>query len=74
MALYRLLENSALLPEDIKRMAEAYESVLSYFHLPSGDNPANQTIAQSIIECAQTGEKDPWALRAAALNRMAKAA
>jgi hypothetical protein len=75
MAIYRLLQNSAFAPDDIKRMADAYERALVLLRLDTRrDDPLTETVAQYIIEFAQTGERDVDAICALALRRLAKAA
>lgn len=74
MALYRLLQNSAFGPDDIQLMVTAYESALRQLGLRGGVDPVNEIIARLIVEVAQTGEKDPKAMCAAALSRIDKAA
>jgi hypothetical protein len=68
VAIYRLLQNSAFEPEDIKRRAEAYELALLQLELKDRDDPLTETIATLIIEVAQTGEKDPCMICARALS------
>jgi hypothetical protein len=58
MAIYRSLSKSGFEPEDTKRMGEAYERALVLMRLSRSD-PQTETLAQHIIEVAQTGEKDP---------------
>jgi hypothetical protein len=71
MAIYRLLQNSAFEPEDIRRMTDAYERALMLLHLEDRrDDPQTETVAQYIIEVAQTGEKEPDFICARALQRM----
>jgi hypothetical protein len=73
VAIYRLLQNSAFGPDDIKRMASAYERGLVLMHLKR-DDPLTETLAQHIVEIAQTGEKDPEVICGLALKRFGKAA
>jgi hypothetical protein len=73
MAIYRLLQNSAFGPDDIKRMVAAYERALVLTRL-NRDDPATETVAQYVIEIAQTGEKDSEMICALALKRFGKAA
>lgn len=74
MAIFRLLQQSAFAPEDIKRIVTAYEHALKQLGLRGGVDPLTTRVAQSIIEVAQTGEKDPEAMCAAALSRMVEGA
>jgi hypothetical protein len=68
--IYRLLQNSAFLPEDVQRLGEAYEQALKELRLVDRNDPLAETVAQHIIEVAQTGERDPGRICALALERM----
>ncbi len=70
MPIYRLLQNSAFLPEDVQRLGEAYEQALKELRLVDRNDPLAETVAQHIIEVAQTGERDPGRICALALERM----
>lgn len=71
MAIYRLLQQSAFGPDDIRIMTDAYERALILLRLDDRrDDPQTETVAQYIIEIAQTGEKDPNLICARALHRM----
>jgi hypothetical protein len=58
MAIYRLLQNSAFAPEDVRRMTAAYEEVLRVLGLANRADPMTEIVAKKIIEIAQTGERD----------------
>jgi hypothetical protein len=68
MAIYRLLQNAAFDPDDIERMAEAYERALAVLGLADRNDPFIETVAQSIIFVAQTGEKKPERICALAIE------
>jgi hypothetical protein len=71
MAIYRLLQNSAFGPDDIKRMSDAYESALILLRLSNRrDDPLTETVAQYIIEIAQTGETNADLICARTLKRL----
>jgi hypothetical protein len=55
MAIYRLLKNSTLEPEEISRITEAYEQTLRTLSLKDRDDPLTEMIARKIIKLAQTG-------------------
>ena len=59
MAIYRLLQNLPMGPEEIRRMEAAYEQTLRALHLKDRNDPITEIIAKKIIEVAQTGVKDP---------------
>lgn len=59
MAIYRLLQNSALNPELIAAMSSAYESACVTLRLNrDADDPFTQLVARRIVEICQTGVKD----------------
>ena len=68
MAIYRLLKNLALGPDEVKVLTTAYEEVLHALRLKDRSDPATETIAKKIIELAQRGERDPVQLRERALR------
>jgi hypothetical protein len=68
VAIYRLLQNSVLGPEDIQRLATAYEDALRALELTDRSDPITQIIAKRIIEAAQTGMRDPATLCAVAIK------
>lgn len=70
MAIYRLLQKSAFVPEDIERIAAAYERALVQLGLNDRNDPLTDTVARLIIEVAQTGVKDRDVMCALALSRL----
>ncbi len=70
MPIIRLLQNEALGPEDIKVITAAFEDALSALHLVNRADPLTELVAKKIIECAQTGERDPIRLRDCALKSL----
>jgi hypothetical protein len=68
VAIYRLLQNSAFGPEDIERLATAYEDALRALKLSDRDDPITEIVAKRIIEAAQTGLRDPDSLCATAIK------
>jgi hypothetical protein len=68
--IYRLLQNSAFLPEDIQRLADAYEQAVEELRLLDRSDQLAETVAHYIIEAAQTGEKDPGRICALAVDRL----
>jgi len=59
MAIYRILQNSPLSPEDISRLATAYEATLKALDLIDRSDPITELVAKKIIEIGQTGVRDP---------------
>ena len=60
MAIYRLLENSALGlgPKEVNCIIEAYEQALHTLCVKDRDDPLTEMIATKIIKIAQTGVHD----------------
>jgi hypothetical protein len=67
MAIYRLLQNSAFGPDEIRCMTTAYEDALRILGLADRTDPVTEIIAKRIIEIAQTGVRDPLHIRAQAI-------
>jgi len=70
MAIYRLLQQSAFLPEDIAPIVAAYEDCLSILQLTNRSDPLTEIIAKTVFEIAQTGVRDPVQLRERALAQI----
>ena len=68
MAIFRLLKNSTLEPEEISRITEAYEKALHTLSVKDRDDPLTEMIARKIIKIAQTGVHDAAQLSAAAIS------
>ena len=62
MAIYRLLQNSPLGPEEIAVLTDAYERTLRRLNLVDRNDPITQMIAKKIIEIGQQGVRDPQTL------------
>jgi hypothetical protein len=72
MALYRLLQNSALRPEEIERLKAAYEQTLVTLGLKNRTDPITQIVADKIIEIGRTGIKDPGEISKRAIEAIGK--
>src|SRR5437660_6336113 len=59
MAIYRILQNMPLSPEDISRLVAAYEVTLKALGLTDRNDPITELVARKIIEIGQTGIRDP---------------
>ncbi len=70
MPIVRLLEREAFSPEDISVISFAFEDALKTLGLVDRTDPRTELIARAIIECAQTGERDPIRLRDGALKSL----
>lgn len=73
MAIYRLLQNKALGPDELNTMTAAYEATLRALGLVDRSDPITDIIARKIIEIAQTGERDPIAIRARTISELGAA-
>ena len=70
MAIYRLLQQSAFMPEDIQPIVTAYEDCLSILQLSNRSDPFTEIVAKTVFEIAQTGVRDPVQLRQRALEQI----
>ena len=70
MAIYRLLQNSALEPEEISRITKAYEQALHTLCVKDRDDPLTEMIAKMIIKIAQSGIHDAAQLSALAIKEL----
>ena len=70
MVLYRRLAGAAFDDRAVKAMAVAYEAVLLDLKLIDRDDPLTEIIANKIIECAATGERDADRLRGVTLQHI----
>ena len=59
MAIYRILQNSPLSPEDVGRLVAAYEATLKALDLADRSDPITELVARKIIDIGQTGVRDP---------------
>jgi hypothetical protein len=71
MAIYRLLQNSPMGPEDIRRLVTAYEQTLLALDLTDHNDPITEIVAKKIIEIWQTGVKDPDKISQLAIKDLA---
>ena len=67
MAIYSIAK-SAFGPDDIQRLATAYESALRILDLNDRNDPITEIVARRIIEATQTGLRDPDSLCATAIK------
>ena len=70
MAIYRLLKNSTLEPEEISRITAAYEQALQTLCVKDRDDRLTEMIAKKIIKIAQTGVYDAAQLSALAIAEL----
>ena len=70
MAIYRLLRNSPLKPEEIGRIEAAYEQALRTLCVKERDDPLTEMIAKKIINIAKTGIHDPKQIATRAIKEL----
>jgi len=70
MAIYRILQNSPLGPEEIAKLTDAYERTLRAFGLVDRNDPITELIAKKIIELAQRGVREAKQLSALAVKEL----
>ena len=68
MAIYPMLKTVSFSPEEVERLATAYEDALRSLHLVNRADPITVVIAKRIIDAAQTGVRDPKELCALAIK------
>jgi hypothetical protein len=68
MAIYRLLENSAFGPEEIRCMTDAYEHALRTLRWLNRSDPLTEMLAKKIIAITRSGEHDPALISAQAIK------
>jgi hypothetical protein len=59
MAIYRLLQNSPLGPEEINQLVSAYERTLEALGLKDRHDPVTELVAKKLFAIRQTGVQDP---------------
>jgi hypothetical protein len=59
MAIYKLIQNAPLAPDEIQRLVAAYEETLRTLGLKERDDPITRIVARKVFEIAQTGIEDP---------------
>jgi len=70
MAIYHLLKNSTLAPEEINRITEAYEQALDTLCVRDRDDLLTEMIAKTIIKIAQTGVHDAAQISALTIKQL----
>jgi hypothetical protein len=70
MPVYRLLQNMPMGPEEISRLATAYEQALMAIGLVDRNDPIAELVAKKIIEIGQAGVRDPADISALAIKEL----
>jgi hypothetical protein len=68
--IYRLLQEEAYGPDEMRVMAEAYESALHVLRLVDRHDPVTEVVAKKIIEIWGTGERDTYRIAALAFEQL----
>ena len=63
MPIYSHLKDSAFGPDEIKVIAGAFEAACRKLGLVHGEDPLRDAVAKAIMDCVQTGERDPLRLQ-----------
>ena len=59
MSINRLLAGTALAPEEVRRLNEAYERALRALYLVDRNDPLTEFVAKKVIEISRAGISDP---------------
>ena len=68
MTIHPVFRDAGFTPEDIAVMVTAHQDACVALGLVVRSDLMTETVARKIIECAQTGERDPIRLRECALK------
>jgi hypothetical protein len=70
LAIYRLLKDCPLQPDEVSRITAAYEQALHTLCVKDRDDPLTEMIAKKIIKITQTGVHDPAEIAALAIKEL----
>jgi hypothetical protein len=70
VAIYRLLQKSTFNPEEVRKIAIAYEETLKALRLTDRQNSITEIVARKIMDIAKTGELDPARIRRLTLKSL----
>jgi hypothetical protein len=70
MAIYKLIQNVPMGPEEVERLVAAYETALRALYLKHRDDPITRIVAKKIFEIAQTGIEDPAEISRLAIEQL----
>ena len=68
MAIYQMLRTASFSPEDVERLATAYEDAPQVLRIVNRADPITVVIAKRIIDAAKTGVRDLKELCAVAVK------
>ena len=72
MTIRRLFQKTALQPEDIERLVDAYQRTLRALGLKDRDDPLTQAVAKKIIDIGRSGIRDPKQISELALRLLCR--
>jgi hypothetical protein len=70
MPINRVLKDSKLGPEEVKRLNAAYTYALRSLSLIDRNDPLTEMIARKIIEVGETGVNDPLEISAIVIRKL----
>jgi len=70
MAIYRLIADGHLGPDEVAAMKKAYEEVVTDLRLVDRHNPLTELIARSILIVTGPGERNPEIIKGRALTAL----
>jgi hypothetical protein len=70
MAIYKLIQNTPLGPDEIQRLAAAYYETLRALGLNDRDDPLTHIVARKVFEIARTGIEDPLEISKLAMREL----
>ena len=70
MPINKLATEAAFGPDEVARLATAYEAALQLLRLTDRNDPVTEVVAKKIIEVARAGERDPAHICARALKEL----
>ena len=70
MAIYRLMQNSTMKPDEISGITAAYEKTLHPLCVKDRDAPLPEMIAKTIIKIAQAGVHDASQISVMAIKEL----
>ena len=70
MTVHRLLNEAAFDAETVQVIGTAFDYVMRHFRLADRQDSVTETIAKTIIEFAQQGERDPARLKELTLKAL----
>jgi hypothetical protein len=70
MAIYKLIKNAPLGPDEIQRLVAAYLETLRALGLKDRDDPITRIVARQVFEIAKTDIEDPTQISKLAMKEL----